>query len=349
MINLISPINQLGYGIAGLNIFKSLSELTNVGLWVIGQADIVDQNSYNSVINGIKSAQMWDNDAPCIKIWHQHDMAQFVGRGKRIGFPFFELDEFNEIEKHSLNSLDAIFVTCEWAKEVVVANTSIKEVSVIPLGVDRKIFSDKSAKVNEEKTIFFNCGKWEVRKGHDVLVEIFNNAFSHNDNVELWMMCDNPFLNQEQQNSWRNLYKNSNLGNKIKILPRVKTPEEVYNIMTQVDCGVFPSRAEGWNLELLELMSCGKQVITTNYSAHKAFCNPENSFLVDIESTELAYDGKWFNGVTGSWAKLGIDQKDSFINHMRYVHQNKSINYSGPQTAKKLSWNNTSRSIITHV
>lgn len=349
MINLMSPINQLGYGLAGLNIFKTLSQLTDVGLWVIGQADLVDEDSYNSVINGIKSAKMWDNNAPCVKIWHQHDMAQFVGKGKRIGFPFFELDEFNEIEKHSLNSLDAIFVTCEWARDIVRANTSIKEVSVIPLGVDRKIFSDENAKINEHKTIFFNCGKWEVRKGHDILVEIFNDAFDYNDNVELWMMCDNPFLTQEQQNNWRNLYRNSKLGHKIKILPRVKTPEEVYNIMTQVDCGVFPSRAEGWNLELLELMSCGKQVITTNYSAHTAFCNPENSFLVDIDSTELAYDGKWFHGVIGSWAKIGNEQKDSFINHMRHVHKNKAINYSGSQTAEKFSWNNTSRSIISHV
>ena len=52
--------------------------------------------------------------------------------------------------------------------------------------------------------------------------------------------------------------------------------------MSQVDCGVFPSRAEGRNLELLEMMSAGKHVITTDYSAHTEFCTKDNAGLVPI-------------------------------------------------------------------
>ena len=69
--------------------------------------------------------------------------------------------------------------------------------------------------------------------------------------------------------------------------------------MSKVDVGIFPSRAEGWNLEILELMSCGKHIITTNYSAHTEFCNKENALLVDIDELETAYDGKWFLGSCG--------------------------------------------------
>ena len=64
--------------------------------------------------------------------------------------------------------------------------------------------------------------------------------------------------------------------------------------MAQTDCGIFPSRAEGWNLELLEMLACIKSVITTHYSAHTEFCDDVNSDLVEIKETELAYDGKWF-------------------------------------------------------
>ena len=49
------------------------------------------------------------------------------------------------------------------------------------------------------------------------------------------------------------------------------------------DCGLFPARAEGWNLELLEMMACGKQVIATNYSAHTEFCTKENSILIESD------------------------------------------------------------------
>ena len=66
--------------------------------------------------------------------------------------------------------------------------------------------------------------------------------------------------------------------------------------MSQTDCGVFPARAEGWNLELLEMMSCGKNVIATNYSSHTEFCNSENCMLVETTELEDAHDGKWFRG-----------------------------------------------------
>ena len=67
---------------------------------------------------------------------------------------------------------------------------------------------------------------------------------------------------------------------------------------------MFPSLAEGWNLEALEMMACGKQVIITDFSAHTEFCTKENADLVSISDTEPAFDGKWFFG-QGNWAKIG--------------------------------------------
>ena len=74
--------------------------------------------------------------------------------------------------------------------------------------------------------------------------------------------------------------------------------------MSQADCGVFPAKAEGWNLDLLEMMSCGKSTIATNYSGHTEFCNKENCYLVDLPEMETAEDGKWFRG-QGEWGKIG--------------------------------------------
>ena len=82
--------------------------------------------------------------------------------------------------------------------------------------------------------------------------------------------------------------------------------------MRQVDVGVFPVRAEGWNLELLELLSCGKHVITTDYSGHTEFINNSNSRIIEIDKLETAQDGVWFHG-TGEWAELGSRQKDQLI------------------------------------
>lgn len=355
MLNIISPINQLGYGVAGLNIVKAISKLQDVALWPISQPQVTNQNDADIVSKAIKNSHFFEYDSPCIRIWHQHDMAQFVGRGPKIGFPIFELDHFSDIEKHSLSYLDKIFVCSSWARDIVINNIKIspQNVNVIPLGVDTSIFKPYVHNGQTESTIFFNCGKWEVRKGHDVLVKMFNQAFDENDNVQLWLMCDNPFLSEDEAKYWKNLYYGSKLGSKIRIFSRVSTQEQVYNIMSQIDCGIFPSKAEGWNLELLELMSCGKAVITTNYSAHTEFCDTSNAMLIDIQETEKAIDNKWFFG-QGNWAKISDSVIDSFIDCMREIHRQKTetglaSNMGGIKTANRFTWDNTAQEIIKNV
>ena len=61
---------------------------------------------------------------------------------------------------------------------------------------------------------------------------------------------------------------------------------DVAALLADCDCGVFPSRAEGWNLGLLECMSMGLNVIATNYSAHTEFVEPANCRVVQIDETE---------------------------------------------------------------
>ena len=347
-INYIAPINSLGYGVAGLNILKSLNKNNKVSYFPIGEPSLQNRQDYELVSETISNAKKPNFKAPCVRIWHQHDMSQFVGKGIHAGFPIFELDTFTEQEIHHLKSLDTILVCSQWAKDIILNNLEHDSVVVSPLGVDRSVF--QQTEVTDGSTKFFNCGKWEIRKGHDILFEAFNSAFNEDDDVELWMMCHNPFYSEEENREWENLYLSSKLGSKIKIIPRQETHLDVFNIMSGVDCGVFPARAEGWNLELLEMMSCGKSVIATDYSAHTEFCSGDNCGLIPINETELAYDGKWFSG-QGSWAKIDESAKKSIANEMRKVHELKKtgslkVNSKGVQRASELSWDNTSEKIL---
>ena len=349
MLNIISPINQLGYGIAGLNICKELDNMIKVSLFPIGQPQVTNSKDHSRITDMMANSRMPNFDGDCIRIWHQHDMSQWVGRGKRIGFPIFELDKFNDVELYHLSSLDKIFVCSEWAKQVILDNIQINksDVHVIPLGVDSRIFDNSLDNQQNDATIFFNCGKWEKRKGHDFIVKSFNDAFNQSDNVELWMMCENPFNTEEEEKAWRDLYLGSKLGNKIKIINRVDTQQEVYNIMAKVTCGVFPARAEGWNLELLEMMACNKPVITTNYSAHTEFCTEENSLLIPIEDVEKASDDKFFSNATGNWAKITDKEISILSSLMKKVHEEEITNNpAGVETAKQFSWKNSAKKIL---
>jgi len=355
-INIIAPINQLGYGVASLNIVKSLSSMANVALFPIGSPSDIKDEDVPFIKKALENAQLPDFKAPCIRVWHQHDMSQFVGKGQQIAFPFFELTKFSEREKHHLNNVDKIFVASQWAKNICLSELSQSEdnIIVMPLGVDTDIFKPASNVNQDKKTIFFNCGKWEKRKGHDILPIIFDEAFDADDNVELWMMNHNPFLEARASEKWKNLYIDSKNGHKVRFIDRAKTQEEVYNIMAKVDCGIFPSRAEGWNLELLEVMSCGKPVIATNYSAHTEFCNDENAHLIQIDNLEPADDGIWFNGSMGDWAKIEHKQISEFAKYMKHIYDLKQnnqlqINTAGINTSKKFSWDSLAKRITSNV
>jgi len=230
-------------------------------------------------------------------------------------------------------------------------NGVTKEIVVCPQGVDTQIFNGSvpEDKNQNSKYTFINIGKWEIRKGHDILVDIFNSAFEKDDDVELWMVNHNPFLNNDQTKQWSTLYQNSKLGDKIRFFPRLPTQEVLSKVMSYADCGIFPSRAEGWNNEAIEMMAMNKPIIITNYSAHTQFCNADNSYLININNTEPAYDGIWFDG-EGDWASLENEQIEQAVEHMRYVYKNQiKNNPKGLETAQNHSWSKTAQIIMSHM
>ena len=88
-----------------------------------------------------------------------------------------------------------------------------------------------------------------------------------------------------------------------------------------------------------------KPVIVTNYSAHTEYCNKNNAYLINIDETESANDGKWFKGF-GNWAKIGDKEIEQIVHYMKYVYNNRVVsNTNGIATAKYYSWNNTSNII----
>lgn len=346
-INLTSPANPLGYGVVGTNVLKALvANGHEVSFFPIGHPEVSDEDVslFQACLN---NKDFFCNTAPSIRIWHQNELAQHVGGGMRCGFPIFELDRFTKPEVHHIASQDLVFTCSHWAQSIISSHIDNQNVAVAPLGVDPHIFYPTNPEP-WEATRFINIGKWEVRKGHDILVNAFNRAFEPSDNVELWMMNHSPFLSDQEHQEWMRLYKRSKMGDRVFFLDRVKNHSEVADVIRSADCGVFPSRAEGWNLEALEMMACGKEVIITNCSAHTEFCNTKNSKMIQITEYEDAFDGIWFTG-QGRWARLGEEQVDQCVEHMRTIHRRKQegsiFNKHGVRTAKKFSWKNTASKI----
>lgn len=357
-INLTAFINSLSYGLTSINLLKQLDLLGhNISLFPIGHAipnifqienTIIQNPKYQqTLIKTINNAHLYDKNAISVRICHQNGLANHVGK-YHVGFPIFELDTFNNIELNHLSSQDMLLVCSHWAKSIIESNNIKITTKVVPLGCDELIFYPKPNK-STNKFRFCNFGKWELRKGHHLLIECFNKAFTVNDDVELIMCPYNHFLSKQQEQEWINLYKNSPLGNKIFILDRLSSQEEVSKVMNQCDAAVFPALAEGWNLELLECMGVGLDVITTNYSAPTEYASEKNSYLIYGNQLEEAFDGIFFKGNGGNWLNFENEQKEQLIEHMRFLYKNQdksSLNKEGIETGKQFSWTNSANALV---
>jgi glycosyltransferase involved in cell wall biosynthesis len=342
------PVNNTGYGLASLNILKSLNgKNKDIIYFPIGNPSANSEQDQQMLVQMYNRKSKFDINSPYIKIWHQFDLLEHVGRGQYYAFPFFELDTFNSQEKMSLSVPDVIFATSEWAKSIIQNNVSTLT-EVIPLGVDTSIFNQETIHKtrNDDKYVFLNIGKWEIRKGHDFIHKVFKDAFPHQKDVELWVLASektNNYSNANELQMWKEIYSSDP---RIKLFNGMDTQQQIAQLIANSDCGLYPSRAEGWNLELLETMAMNKPVIATNYSAHTEFCNKDNCMLIDINATEKAFDNKAFIG-QGNWAKITKTQIDQIIEHMRSAYSNRIINNSnGVITANKYTWSNTADQIL---
>ncbi len=354
-LNLTAPINQLGYGIVGLNALLALQKLGHdVSLWPIHKAEPTPEHS-DAVRLAEARCGYYDPKAPSIRIWQQFNLAQHVGKGVHASVSYFERDLLYEHEANHFKNQDIVIASSTWMGEVLVANGIDRtKIRYARPGVDHSVFKPAPAAQSRE-TRFLCVGKWEVRKGHDKVVEAFNKAFQPGDDVRLVMLTANPFLTAEQSAVWEKFYQNSRMGKQIHVIRnRLDTQAQVAQMMADSDCGVFISRAEGWNLDLAEMLAMGKQVIATAFSAHTEFCDDTNSYLVQIDSLEDAYDGKWFFG-HGQWASLGDSQIDQTVEHMRSVHRTKqesgmlSPNQRGIDSMSRFTWENFGRELVAAV
>ena len=263
-------------------------------------------------------------------------------------------------EIHHLEQLDAILVCSKWAAGVVASSGISVPIVVAPLGVDRSIFHEgigdgqtRDQPREPGPTIFVNNGKWEWRKGHDFLLQAFCNAFTPRDNFILKLLSRSYILSDEGNDMWARLFLGSKIGTRVQLLPRVAAQREVAALLAESDCGVFPSRAEGWNLGLLECMSVGLNVIATDYSAHTEFVNPANCRLVHVDETAPPPEGDLLWG-TGNWGKLGPSQMEQMVHHLREVHRMKQEgslprNDAGITTAKEFTWRRTAEAVLRSV
>ncbi len=347
----IAPHSRTGYGVAASHLLRALQQREiPVTFFPIGPVDgaLLDNPRLREAL---VRQEAYRPDVPSVRLSQQFDLALHAGRGPKIGFTIFELDAFTPNEVHHLEQQDAIVTCSTWGRDVIRANGIEVPVHIVPLGVDRTVFNESVAaprRDNDTDTVFLQVGKLEPRKGQLELLRAFEAAFTPRDAVRLVLVCGNPFISKGELDALLMPFRRSPMASRITLVPNeLASQRDVAAQMAAADCGVFAVRAEGWNLEALELMSMGKSVIATNYSAHTEFMSPDNARLIDVDALEPAHHGT----SPGRWASWGERQHSQLVGHLRDVHAARQAdalprNEAGIATATHFSWDHAAQALL---
>jgi len=253
----------------------------------------------------------------------------------------YGLDEYFVISCAGL--MDELWVPTEWHERVFRKHLHLQgvynvDIAVIPEAVDTSLFdpavaepkafrADSTGKGEDgdgEASVgigvdgtgteskhrrfeFLSTFKWEYRKGWDILLDAYWQAFSKDDNVLLRLRSYIPrHLNRAEVQLDENIYNHvakyamESLGvslselapvvwetggggkEKEGSLDRALTRMEMRDLLASADAFVLPTRGEGWGLPVAEAMSMGLPIIVSNSTGPAAYCNDDNAYLIKV-------------------------------------------------------------------
>lgn len=167
-------------------------------------------------------------------------------------------------------------------------------IEIVPLGVESTISSKRP--VNEgdnsdEVSILF-VGRFERRKGIDILLEASRKLLAENKNIRLDLV-GNPDITDENNKKYfkefEKLYGKESWFKQIFVHGYV-SDEELAEMYANCDVFVAPSRYESFGLIFIEAMSHGKPVIGTNVGGiPEIIYDGENGHLFENENPQDLY------------------------------------------------------------
>lgn len=328
-INFFAPMNQLGYGIHAYNTIKEFEKLGNqiCLLPPFGRAHFLNED----VERWLAAREKFSTHNPSVMMFHEDFLPHFSGT-PRIGFPVFEKEKFEEFEKTAMRSCDALLVPSRWGKNVL-EQQGCKNIHVVPEGfdpVDFPLFEEKQSD-NPELFTFVHVGKFEERKGTLQVVECFfralereearlimhiHNPFIDNYKILLQKLEDLGFVSTNGGRMWRRL------GLSILFTEQVAIHSQMSNLYRSADCGIFPTRAEGWGLPILECIATGTPVIAGNWTGQSEYIEGESILEIKKFTRAPAYDGHFYAGDCGEW---NVPDNQRLIELIQFAYEHRGL------------------------
>ncbi|MDQ8159144.1 MAG: glycosyltransferase [Gemmatimonadota bacterium] len=214
-----------------------------------------------------------------------------------IGRSMFETDSLPGHWVAGANALDELWVTGEFNAQTF-RNAGVRvPLHIIPGGIDSQLFHPDVtpyAVPGVRGTVFLSVFEWRLRKGWDVLMRAWADAFSPDDDVTLVIRAypignvdgrrNADILNERIDRYLADVCGRTRADVAPIVLIGERVPaRDLPALYRMAHSFVLPTRGEGWGRPFMESMACGVPVIATNWSAHLAFLNADNGLLIDVD------------------------------------------------------------------
>lgn len=278
--------------------------------------------------------------------YNKYSIAYSVWESTRVSNSFF----------NRLLEFDELWVPSKWQMAQIIEQGYPRDkVFVIPEGVDIEVFKPGYAQhtltKDPNRFTFGLFGRWDYRKSTKEIIETFLKTFDKSEPVDLIVSIDNPFSGDNLQTTENRLRHYDLIDDRIKILSLAPRNEYI-DLLKSINVFVSCSRSEGWNLPLIEAMSCGTPSIYSDCCAQLEFA--ENKGLpVKILGERPIYDSDYnhFNDADGNYYEPDFDDlsrvmRDAYENYK--THQKQALE-DAKIIHEKFNWPKIAKDAYTHL
>jgi glycosyltransferase involved in cell wall biosynthesis len=356
MIYLALPVgNRHGWGVCGKYLTRELAAITEVALITdpFDAEDVGDELDH-ALLKSKVALTSPPGGAPVLQSIANTSLTPYrpdLSGKPTVGYTFFEDNlAVGRYVEHAPSRYDIVATGSRWCEQVL-RHYGLTSVSTVLQGVDSSLFHPNANGKEYFKDTFvvFSGGKFEYRKGQDLVIRAFKVLQDRHPDVMLitawhniWQfstetMCASPHIRfQPRAGDFRAVIQRVLADNGVR-LDRVitlglRSNLTMARIYSNTDVGLFPNRCEGGtNLVLMEYMACGKPAIASYNSGHKDILTARNSVRIEKMKPVTVRAGE----DVALWDDPDLDET---IEKLEWAYQNRdSLQAIGEQAATDMS------------
>ena len=267
-IRLIGQANDSGIGTHYYYYCQAIQQMAGINQYI----ELIDYTNNELLNRVIRESQPEDINISFITF----DLNKYF-KGTNIIWSVFESTIIPEQLLHILKQ-HKLWIPSEWGKKIAISNgINSNLIDIVPEGVDINLYNPYLKPRTDDIIRFLLIGKYEIRKSVNECLEAFASVYGNNPKYELIVKSDFFKDPTAKHNELTNKIKSLGVNN-IHLRWGYQTREELINLYRYSNIFLFPTKAEGWGLPLIEAAAVGLPLITTYYSA-------QTEFLQDIKTS----------------------------------------------------------------